>query len=123
MTNGKNSFNYTPQRLATATTFVCYDIMYGAMVGGLAETSYCESLPSVASEPCGCVSPSTILPGEGPVSQPSVPPASAPVAGAEPGSAQPPTASAGGSGLSWATAATIIQFVGMMIATWDAIIR
>jgi hypothetical protein len=55
MTNGRANFPYTSPLLATESLFQCYDIMYGAMVGSLTETSYCDTLPPLAQEPCGCV--------------------------------------------------------------------
>jgi len=70
MTNGRANFTYRPQLLAVDYYFQCYDIMYGAMVGGLGETNYCETLPPLAKEPCGCQNGLTLPPGTTPVQPP-----------------------------------------------------
>jgi hypothetical protein len=79
MTNGKNNFSYTSVFLDSATTFRCYDVMYSALVGGLSGTSYCDSLPPLAAEPCGCEGGSSGFPDESPADpQLSTPPTDQP---------------------------------------------
>jgi hypothetical protein len=79
MTNGKANFTYQPPFLASSYIFKCYDIMYGAMVGGLVDTKYCDTLPPVAKEPCGCMTGSNGpsipdgSPSSAPGNSPSIP--------------------------------------------------
>jgi hypothetical protein len=118
MTNGKNSFNYTPAFLAGSTTFKCYDIMYGALVGGLSGTSYCDFLPSVAAEPCGCEGGSTAVPGESPIDQPTSPP----VDDADSPTVTPAETPAAGGARRHSGVTPILQFGGMMVAIWSVIV-
>lgn len=120
MTKGKKSFNYTSQLLSGAKTLYCYDIMYEAMIGGLYGTSYCESLPSLAKEPCGCVSSPAEQPSSPPVED-ADPPTVTPVEGEPGNSVSPPTTTAGGSSLS-GTTTTIAQFGGMILAIWSVLV-
>lgn len=120
MTKGKSSFNYTPPFLAAMTTFECYDIMYGAMIGGLSETNLCDALPPLANEPCGCEGGSTAAPVEVPLEQPPSPtvedidsPTEAPAENEIPNQVPPST------GVSHFSLVTeIIQLGGMTIALW-----
>lgn len=89
MTNGKANFTYISPLLETESLFQCYDVMYGAMVGSLSESSYCENLPSLVQEPCGCTTGggndvdapgSTAIIATEPVPQPSEKPVSSPSA-------------------------------------------
>jgi hypothetical protein len=101
MTNGRSNFTYQSQLLATPYVFQCYDIMYGAMVGTLSDTNYCDSLPPLANEPCGCMGGPSLAPALQPPPNSATTPAPVPTSSTDtmslapsppiPASTEPPT--------------------------------
>lgn len=70
MTQGYANFTYTTQFLNVTDVFYCYDVNYQAVTGGLYGTSYCETLPKVVREVCGCATIPTAPPVDMPADSP-----------------------------------------------------
>jgi hypothetical protein len=90
MTAGYANFTYTTQFLNVTDTFYCYDVNYQAVTGGLYGTSYCDTLPGVVQEVCGCVVVTPPNPPPTTVTNPTDPPAGEPLVDLDP-TTQPPS--------------------------------
>jgi hypothetical protein len=66
MTIGTNNFSYPSLYLKTNVSIQCYDLQYDALTGGLSQGDYCQTIPPLVEELCGCESPPTGAPGETP---------------------------------------------------------
>jgi hypothetical protein len=77
MTMGNNNFSYPSTFLSDNVTIECYALQYDAFIGGLSEGDYCQTIPPLVEDLCGCEVPPTEAPAE--IS--SDPPAETPTAG------------------------------------------
>jgi hypothetical protein len=95
MTSGLNNFTYSSQFFEEDVSFQCYNVQYNALTGAFIDGDYCNALPPIAEEPCGCGK--VAQPTEAPVSSPVESPTDdSPVASPDSptGDSSPPAASA-----------------------------
>lgn len=79
MTNGSNNVTYESPFFDNNVTLSCYDLQFDALTGQLAESNYCDVLPPLVEEVCGCIGSPTEPPALPPTTPTISPPTPSPV--------------------------------------------